>query len=207
MKIISPYNNIKQYTRISIAPFYMNSELKNNMLFVLKKQLEKKCNKNGYIDEVYKIIEYSDGLMPPENLNGSAIYNITYLCKLCKPIENTIIIGLVKTICPELIICINGPIMIFIPKENVDSNIWDITENFTNKNDKTKLEISNFVKIQILNIRINQNDIQINAIGKLLVIATEEEIDTYYNDKVIVDKPEIKEENIETNIEKSNFII
>ena len=48
-KIVSPYRNIKQYTRISIEPFNMNSDIKNNMKIILKKKIEKKCNKNVYI--------------------------------------------------------------------------------------------------------------------------------------------------------------
>ena len=133
MKLVSPYKNIKQYTRISLEAYYMNSDIKNNIKMILKKKMEKKCNKNGYIDEIYRILEYSDGYMPPENLNGNAIYNIAYHCKICIPIENTIIIGQTRIINQELIVAINGPIMFFIPKENVDTNIWSITDNYLNK--------------------------------------------------------------------------
>ena len=52
MKLISPYRNIKQYTRISIEPYHMNSDIKNNMKLVLKKKVEKRCNNNGYIDDI-----------------------------------------------------------------------------------------------------------------------------------------------------------
>ena len=79
MKLVSPYRNIKQYTRISVEPYNMNSDIKNYMKIILKKKVEKKCNKNGFVDEVYRIIEYSDGIMPVENLNANAIYNIRYL--------------------------------------------------------------------------------------------------------------------------------
>ena len=136
MKLVSPYREIKQYTRISIEPFYMNSYIRNNMEIILKKKVEKKCNKNGFIDTVHRILDHSDGMMPPENLNGSAIYNITYHCKICIPIENTIIIGQVRVINQELIVAINGPIMFFIPKENIDINIWDIPDGYVNKNNK-----------------------------------------------------------------------
>ena len=57
-KLVSPYKNIKQYTRISLEPYHMNSDIRNNMKLTLKKKVEKKCNKNGFIDEVYKILEY-----------------------------------------------------------------------------------------------------------------------------------------------------
>ena len=188
MKLVSPYRNIKQHTRISIEPYHMNSDIKNNMKIILKKKVEKKCNKNGFIDEVYKIIEYSDGMMPAENLNGAAIYNITYHCKLCIPIENTVIVGQVRVINQELVVSINGPIMIFIPKENVDTNVWDIPEGYLNKIKKNKLASGDYIKIQIVDKRINQNDSQIKAIGKLLDFATTEEVDKFFGSKIVSEK-------------------
>ena len=169
------------------------------------------------MDILMKYIEYSDGFMPPENLTGSAIYNIKYHCKICIPVENSIIIGLVKVINQELIIATNGCIMIFIPKENIDTNIWDISENFLNKSTKVRLAVNNYIKIQIVNKRINQNDTVIKAIGTLLDIPTELEVEKFYGVKVIiVDKNtkqnEIKDNdnnnnNTEDDESKSNFII
>jgi len=206
MKLVSPYHNIKQYTNILIEPYHMNSDIKNHMKNVLQKKIEKKCNKNGYVEEVYRIIEYSDGKMPRENLSGSAIFNITYHCKICIPVENTIIIGLVRVINQDLIIAMNGPIMMFIPKENVDINTWNIQDNYLNKNNLKKLKPNDYVKIQILDKRINLYDIQIKAMGKLLDNATEEEVNTYYGTKV--EKKKILEsiESNESGDNDSNFI-
>lgn len=221
MKLISPYRNIKQYTRIAIEPYHMNSDIKNNMKIVLKKKVEKKCNKNGYIDEVYRILEYSDGKMPPENLSGGAIYDVTYHCKICIPVENTFIIGQVKIINQELVVAINGPIMIFIPKENVDTNTWDIPDGYLNKNVKRKLLSGDYVIIQIADKRINQNDNQIKAMGKLIEFASSDDVDKYFGSKIIIDKPSdnildpttksttelITESNTINNIDESNFIV
>ena len=196
MNIVSPYKDIEQFTKIKIQPSQINSDIRNNMKMNLKKKVEKKSNKNGFIDEVYKIISYEDGIMPPENLSGNIIFNIKYHCRLCLPVEDSIIIGNIKTINQELIIATNGPIFIFIPKENIDTNTWDL-ENFTNKKNKNKLELNSFVKIKILNKRINQNDYQIKSIGYLLDFATTEEVKKYYGN--------IIEE--EDDDEESNFII
>jgi DNA-directed RNA polymerase subunit E'/Rpb7 len=206
MNLVSPYKNIKQYTRISIEPYHMNSDIILNLKLILKKKKEKKCNKNGFIDEIYKILEYSDGMMHPENLNGCAIYNITYHCKICIPIENTLIIGQVKVINQELIIATNGPVMIFIPKENVDNNIWEIIDGYKNKN--KKLETDDFVKIQITNKRINQNDNQIKSIGKLIDFASEEDVKQYFGSKIVKNADNETETIIENTEEtESNFII
>ena len=184
MNLVSPYKNIKQYTRISIEPYHMNSDIILNLKLILKKKKEKKCNHNGFIDEIYKILEYSDGMMHPENLNGCVIYNITYQCKICIPVENTLIIGQIKVINQELIIAINGPIMIFIPKENVDTNNWDIVDGYKNKSNNRKLTTDDYVKIQITDKRINQNDNQIKSIGKLIDFASVEEVKQFFGSKI-----------------------
>ena len=201
--IVSPYKNIKQHTRIKLDPYHMNSDIRNNMKTVLKKKVEKKCNKNGFIDEVFKILEFSDGIMIPENLDASAIYNISYHCRICIPIENTVIIGIIKMVNPDLIVAINGPLLIFIPKNNVETNIWDITDNYNHKISNKKLLIGDYIKIQITDKRINQGDSQIKVMGKLQDYAIDEEIEKYYGSKII--KIDIPEETVET--EGSNFII
>ena len=186
MNIISPYKNVEQYTRIIIEPHQMNTDIKNYMKYNLKKKVEKKCNKNGYVDEIYRITNYSDGFMIPENLSGNAIYDISYHCKLCIPIENSIIIGQVKVINQELIFAMNGPIMIFIPKDNIDSNYWiNNIDSFSHKeNLNIKLNIGDYVCIQIINKRINQYDTQIKTIGRLLDFATTDQTEEFFGSKI-----------------------
>jgi DNA-directed RNA polymerase subunit E'/Rpb7 len=202
LKIVSPYKNIKQYTKILIEPFYMNSDIRNNMKIVLKKKVEHKCNKNGFVDIVHKIIDYSDGFMPVENLNGAAIYNITYHCKICIPIENTYIIAQVKVINSEIIVGVNGPIMVFIPKEYIDSNTWISNDGLINKKSKNKLKVGNYIIVMIVNKKINLNDSQIKTIGQLIDVATDEQVESFFGSDII--------DSIEDDISKvdeSNFII
>jgi len=206
MKLVSPYRNIKQYTRISVEPYNMNSDIKNYMKIILKKKVEKKCNKNGFVDEVYRIIEYSDGIMPVENLNANAIYNIMYHCKICIPVENTLIIAHVKVINQELVVAINGPINFFLPKEYVDINTWDIPENYYNKNSKKKLAAGDYVKVQVLHKRINLNDNIINAVGMLYDFASDEEVENYYGSKIVSEKIFDPTKNVDQNQDESNFI-
>jgi DNA-directed RNA polymerase subunit E'/Rpb7 len=142
--------------------------------------------------------------MIPENLNGSAIYNIAYHCRLCIPVENSIIIAYIKMISTDLIVAINGPLFVFIPKNYIDTNIWDIPDGYVNKKTQQKLAVGTFTKIQIIDKRINQGDTQIKIMGKLLDFATEEEVDKYYGSKII------KNENtdlVTTETDESNFII
>jgi DNA-directed RNA polymerase subunit E'/Rpb7 len=202
-KLISPYKNVEQYTMILLEPYQMNSDIRIHLKANLKKKVEKKCNKNGYIDEVYKIVEHGDGIMHPENLSGNVLYNIKYHCKLCLPIENSVIISQVKVINQDLVITINGPIMNFIPKDNIDSTIWNVYENFKHmKKENTNLKIGDFVLVQILNKRINSGDSQIKTICKLLDFASTNQIKKYFENSTdeIVNVNTMEED-------QTNFII
>jgi DNA-directed RNA polymerase subunit E'/Rpb7 len=185
IEITKPFKNLRQYTRICVPPKNLNSDIRNNLKSLLESNLEGRCNKNGFITKIHRIVDYSDGFLIPETLNGNVMYNITYLCNICIPIENTVIIAQVKIINQELIIATNGPIMIFIPKENVDLNIWNITDGYINKETKKKLQPFDYVLIEILDKRINVNELQIKAIGKLLNYAAEEDVNIYFKTDTI----------------------
>ena len=74
--------------------------------------------------------------------------------------------------------------MIFIPKDNIDSKVWDVTENFLHLKTRTKLKDNNYIKVEIHNKRINQGDFQIKAIAKLIDFATEKEVKDFYNSNI-----------------------
>ena len=201
--LVSPYKDVTQYTKIQIKPHMMNSDIQNIMKLVLRKKVEKRCNKNGFIDEVHRIEEYKAEDMRPENLSGAVNFDISYHCRLCIPIENTYIIAQVKAINQELILAQNGPVMIFIPKDNIDQTVWDVTDKFMNLREKTNLKVNNYIKVEVINKRINQGDHQIKIIGQLLDMATDEEIENYYGSIITEDVEQVEEENEE----ESNFII
>ena len=85
---------------------------------------------------------------------------------------------------PELVIAVNGPIIIFIPKANIDTNIWDVSNEFTDKKNRTILKQDDYVKVHLDKVKINQGDVQIKCIGKLMGRANDEEIEMVYGTKV-----------------------
>jgi DNA-directed RNA polymerase subunit E'/Rpb7 len=178
--IVSPYKNTEQFTTIQVQPFHMNSDIISNMEMILKQKVEKKCNKYGFIDKVYNIENYNDGEMVNENFNGAANYKITYNCRVCLPVENTIIVAKVHSVNSELIITTNGPIISFIPKENIDSSIWDISNEVRHKEKDIVLKQNDYVKIIIARLKVNLNDTQIKTIGVLYDYATKEEKEKYF---------------------------
>lgn len=207
-QLISPYKNLVQHSKIQLQPYQLNSDIESNMELVLQKKLEKKCNRHGFIDKIYRISEYSEGLLKKENLSGVIDYNITFECRICIPIENTIIIGKVEAINQELVMISNGPIIIFVPKGNIDTNLWDVSSNFINKKSKKVLEKNSLVKVLINKVKINQNDNKIKCIGTLSEEPSEKDIEEYYG--IIVNDEEEEEDNSESKAEDKsddNFII
>jgi DNA-directed RNA polymerase subunit E'/Rpb7 len=183
LELISPSKNIIQYTRIQIPPHMMNSDIEDNMNIVLQQKVEGKCNRYGFVEKVHNIEEYLEDIILPENFSGCATYKISYLCTIVIPIENTTIIGNIKAMNPELVIAVNGPIIIFIPKANIDTNIWDVSNDFTDKKKSIVLKQNDSVKIHLEKVKINQGDIQIKCIGRLLERVTDEEITEYFGAK------------------------
>ena len=182
--LVSPYKNITQYSKIQVKPNQMNSDIKNIIKMTLRKKVEKKCNKNGFIDEVYRI-EGSEAMdMEPENLSGCCNFKVSFHCRMCIPVEKTELVVQIKNLNQVLILAVNGPIMIFIPKENIDLDIWDIYDNFLHKKSNEVLTVNSFVKIEVVKARINQQDYQIKVIGRLLDFATKEEVNSYYGNVV-----------------------
>jgi DNA-directed RNA polymerase subunit E'/Rpb7 len=183
MEIISPSKVIIQHTKIQIPPHMMNSDIEDNMNIVLQQKVEGKCNRYGFVEKVHSIEEYIEDIIMPENFSGCATYKISYLTTIVIPIENTTIIANIKAMNPELVIAVNGPIIIFIPKANIDTNIWDVSNDFTDKKKGVVLKQNDSVKVHLDKIKINQGDIQIKCIGKLLEKVTDEEEIEYYGAK------------------------
>jgi len=190
-KLTSPYINTIQHTRVQILPYQMNSDIESNMEINLKQKVEKKCNKYGYIDKVYTIDNYEEGELVKEHFLGSANYNVSYQCRMCLPIEKTMIVGQVLIVNAELVFVKNGPILVFIPKTNIDTSTWDVNNNITHKNKSKKLEKNDYVKVIIDKVKVNQNDTQIKTMGILYDFASSDETKKYFGS--IID--EIEEDN------------
>jgi DNA-directed RNA polymerase subunit E'/Rpb7 len=205
--LISPYKNLVQFTKIQLQPYQLNSDIESNMELVLQQKVEKKCNKYGFVDKIYRISEYDEGYIKKENLSGSVNYNISYQCRMCLPIENTVLIGKIAAINQELVMLTNGPIVIFVPKVNIDTNIWNISSVFTTKKDNKQLEKDNLIKVLILKVKINQNDTQIKCIGTLQEPANDKEVEQYYGIVIEKETDSIDGDNNDNEEQNNNFIL
>ena len=79
-----------------------------------------------------------------------------------------------------------------LSKNNIDTTIWNNTEDTYHIQTNKKLSQDDYVKILILKYRINEYETQIKCIGKLLDYSSEEEINNYFN---------------KTTLKQDNFIV
>ena len=138
----------------------------------------------------------------------NVVFNIEYSCRLCLPIENSVIIAQIQVISPELILAKNGPIFIFIPRDKISSNLYNVTNEFVHIKSKKKLSAKQYIKVLILNKKINNGDTQINAIGKLLDLPNDKEITKYFGNSVVLTKEKLVGDEVKVeNKEESNYIM
>tara|TARA_B110000208_G_C11653808_1_gene389016 strand:- start:123 stop:707 length:585 start_codon:yes stop_codon:yes gene_type:complete len=187
--IVSPYFNFELYTTLMLSPNQMNNNLYINLKKNLKAKVENKCNKIGYILNIYNILSYDEGILEAENFTGSAKYNIKYSARLCCPIENTFIICKIENMNKLLIKAKNGPILIIVNNNNINTDNFkkDNEQNIIHKNNI--LKVDDYIIIKVLAKKLNNNDTRICTLGYLENIPTQTQINKFFN----IDNEEIDE--------------
>jgi DNA-directed RNA polymerase subunit E'/Rpb7 len=149
--------------RIILKPNHLAANIKNILTKALKKDVEGKCIKEGYVlPETVEIQNYSC----PKLDRGNIIYYVTYTANLCYPVEGMIIeckcdvksragIHALYEYVTDMDTILT-PIEIFIFR---DHNIDDATFNRIKEKDK--------IKVCIIGTRIELGSSSISIIGKL----------------------------------------
>lgn len=169
MTMESPYIDAEYNTRVLLQPHQMMGDIYKNLKLNLIKNVKNKCNKYGYITDVYKITEYKDNILEAENFRASAVYNIKFTCRICIPIENMFIECKIKQINETKVWAHNGPMRILVELENINTSKFSINNNqqLIYNDDKKELKKNDVIKIKILVKKINKGDTNIKIIGYL----------------------------------------
>lgn len=204
------------YTKIILNPNQMNNDLYLNLKKNLIEKLEGKCIIDGYIVKVYKILEYTNGIIEAENFTGAAVFNIKYLAKICVAVKETTIIAKITEYLPNanFVLAEFGKIMkIIFTKNERDINFKNFLisndKNIIHKESQNKLQVGSYVKLQLKTIRYYNNDIYIKCMAYLENLPTKEEIDKYaFVDDNVKEQPTESKATIYYNedneIEESN---
>ena len=181
------YINTILTTCVSINPNQFNNNIYMNLKKKLEKQLTKKCYKDyGYILKIYKILRHSIGKISPNNFMSASKFDIEFSCRLCKPINGSQIICQIKKVNSPLISAKNGPILVVIPNEFINGEIF-----YTDNNNNIRyiidqkshiLKPNEFILVTLFRIVYNHGDNEIKTLGRLNNIATKDDVDKYYKD-------------------------
>lgn len=205
----TPYQeNVVQYYRILIQPRHMNTKIEDNITTILKNEVQKRCNKDCYIDNVRGILNYNECDMNAENLSGAALYDIEYLCDIYLPIERTFIIAKVLSISSEEIFLENGPLLISSRLSLIKNENWRREGSQIYNNNKEKyLQVDDYVSIYVIGKKINNGETQIMVLGIIHDYVSDKDIEKYYGQKIINDKDNNNDSDEETKDDSDNFIL
>lgn len=191
--MISPYINTYLLTNVSVHPSQMNNNIRNHIKDNLVKKVTNKCfSSYGYVVQVHDISYSQDAKIIPEDPSASAIYNVKFLCTLCHPLNNSMIVGHIRGINQMVIQVSNGPLDILINtirsingtifKFNNKMRVWTAQKD-SDKEETTEdggkkfiiLKPGTCVKVKILSKKIIDKSQRILCLGYLDSMATHEE--------------------------------
>jgi len=183
---INPYIPTKLHSTIVLRPEQMNENLYNNLKQNLINSYKGKCYKDyGCIIDIIEILEKQMGRCETEDLTASARFNVTFSCKLCRPLKGTYILCEIVRLTKAVISAKNGPIIIIIIPDKINDNNFVIVNNNVKYKDKHNniqaLVESDIVKIKILGLVLRNNADTISVIGYLDNIATADEVKDFYD--------------------------
>lgn len=206
-ELVYPCKDEIIYTRVILYPHQMNNDIYINLKNNLVEEVEGKCIRNGYVIKVYKILEYTNGIVDPENFTGSAIYNVKYLANICTILKDTTIVCNISSHIPNANFTLadfgNMVKIIFTKNErNVNTKVFSLSndKNIVHIATQKKINLNDYVKLQIKSIKFYHNDTIIKCMAYLYDIATVEEIAKYsFSDNNVIHKSEELKTNIYFN--------
>ena len=187
----SPYINTTLVSRIMLNPNQMDNKFYLHLKSNLNNKLVGKCHLNyGFITNIYKLEEISEGIIEAEDPSCSAKIVVKFSCRLCFPPKNKYIICKIDRMNKALISAINGPIKVIITQDKINKEQFfsDTERNIHIKKTKESLSPDMIVKILILSSTFGNYDTSILSIGYLQDLATPDEIKLYNEDESNINK-------------------
>jgi DNA-directed RNA polymerase subunit E'/Rpb7 len=187
--------------RVILAPYQLKPETSNEtfedrILLNLKKQYEGKNNDTGYIASINRIRpDYECGELDHSSNKGIVIYDITFDCMFCTIKQGDIIVSKITQLnITEMIKSINGPLVIIVQYDAIDTNKFRIQNDGKIQVIKTKkiLQVDEYIKIVVIGHRLFKDDKIIVIAAKLVDVASEKDIKKYNKDKEIFNNKIIK---------------
>lgn len=177
-------------TKVSVHPSQLNNDIYNNIYENIKKKLLNKCYKDyGYINKIYEVLNISSGRIYQEDNDACVVYNVSFVCKIINPVENTIIMCKIIQNSQGWLLVGNTPepINVVISHDRINNKIFSIDSSTgTIRTVAHVLEENDIVKVKILKTNFVDKETEIISIGYLEDMASVKEIEIYF-DKIFDD--------------------
>jgi DNA-directed RNA polymerase subunit E'/Rpb7 len=186
-KINNPYINTYLNTTVRILPSQMDNNIRKHIKNNLEKEHINKCFLDyGYVSKIVEIVPNYDAEIVAEDPLSCALFQVKFLCELCRPLLNSTIICRTGGVTPPIILLVNGPLDIIIKtSQNINKNVfvfnqklntWTAKKESAEQNKYIVVKEGMLMKVKIINKKIINKSERILCIGYLENIATEEEI-------------------------------
>jgi DNA-directed RNA polymerase subunit E'/Rpb7 len=150
MTSLDIYTTLKMERIIAINPSEINTEFKQNLLNILRNEVEGKCNKEGYIEKgSIDITNYGNLYTEVIRYRGDIRVKVIFTAKVVNPTKDDIIECKIKRYNQFGIMAISGPLNIVIP--------------FDDKHQNTNFNIGQSLKVKIVESELILNSNQINV--------------------------------------------
>ena len=179
-----PYFITSLTADVRIHPRSMDNNIMDNMKRIIEQKYANKCyNDYGFIDEIYSISDdIKGGIIRAEDNTASAVYRVSFTCRVCNPMKKTIIMGRVVGINNMIIIAEHGPIKFIIGESNINSDniIFKKSAYYpvSSKGELINNPISKgtYVMIQVINKKIVKYKSKIIVFGRLESVILDENV-------------------------------
>ena len=180
--IFNPYINTTLVCPVMLYPNQLDNKKYLHLKTNLSNKLVGKCYKSyGFISDIYKIEETSDGIIEAEDPTCSSKYIVKFSCKLCYPIKDREIIFKIDRMNKALIGGINGPLRAIITPDKINKEKFypDNNRNIRIKGNTNIVLPDMFIKVRVMSSSFSDADTNILVIGFLVDIANPEEIEMF----------------------------
>jgi DNA-directed RNA polymerase subunit E'/Rpb7 len=182
MAQIEVYYKTQLETSVSLLPDQIDYYIDNHLLQNLKQKMEGKTSEHGIVMKISKIIKYDNGLVDKINLMGTTVFHVTYECLICSPIKNLEIICRIDNIIKGYLVGINGPMIVTIQYNNINTHKFEIKNSeIIEMTTGKKLKQGQYVKATIINTDMSLGERNIIIFAKLNDLANEKEIELYHS--------------------------
>jgi DNA-directed RNA polymerase subunit E'/Rpb7 len=218
---MNPYISTYLNTVVRIHPSFMDNNIRKHIKSSIEKDYTNKCFLDyGYITKIHEIYPDYDAEVVPEDPMACALFKVKFLCTICRPILNSIIIAKIFTVTGPTIYLTNGPLDILIyTTKNINTklfvfnqrlNTWTVRKELDTNNTISETETHKkfivlkpnmYVKIKILNKKIIDKTDRILCSAYLDSIASEDDIKESMKSNSMVNRFESMQSYLELETE------